>query len=168
MRANQNTADAEIFGAGPLGFGTPRLCVRVNSENAPIDRPAVDKLPGAVSKFGAQEGLFDSWSGFKANGQKELAASYLRVRTVDSEGSARTFVRAPRERGRRPQSCINAQAHLDYSDARRCVFGSMCFVASESPMTEPRSPLQGRAALLRPCRCQSRHSPRCILPMGAR
>jgi len=40
----------------------------------------VDKLLGAVSKFGAQEGLFVSWSGFKTNVQKELAASFFRVR----------------------------------------------------------------------------------------
>ena len=69
-----------LAGAGPLGFGEPRLCVEVKSENSPIDRPAVDKLLGAVSKFGAQEGLFVSWSGFKSNVQKELAASFFRVR----------------------------------------------------------------------------------------
>ena len=32
------------------------------------------------TKFGAQEGLFVSWSGFKSNVQKELAASFFRVR----------------------------------------------------------------------------------------
>lgn len=69
-----------LAGAGPLGFGAPRLCVEVKSENAPIDRPTVDKLLGAVAKFGAQEGLFVSWSGFKTNVQKELAASFFRVR----------------------------------------------------------------------------------------
>lgn len=69
-----------LAGAGPLGFGVPRLCVEVKSESAPIDRPTVDKLLGAVAKFGAQEGLFVSWSGFKTNVQKELAASFFRVR----------------------------------------------------------------------------------------
>jgi restriction system protein len=69
-----------LAGAGPLGFGSPRLCVEVKSESGPIDRSAVDKLLGAVSKFGAQEGLFVSWSGFKTNVQKELAASFFRVR----------------------------------------------------------------------------------------
>lgn len=69
-----------LAGAGPLGFGAPRLCVEVKSESAPVDRPTVDKLLGAVSKFGAQEGLFVSWSGFKPNVQKELAASFFRVR----------------------------------------------------------------------------------------
>lgn len=69
-----------LAGAGPLGFGSPRLCVEVKSEANPIDRPTVDKLLGAVAKFGADEGLFVSWSGFKTNVQKELAASFFRVR----------------------------------------------------------------------------------------
>ena len=69
-----------LAGAGPLGFGSPRLCVEVKSEDSPIDRPTVDKLLGAVTKFGAQEGLFVSWGGFKANVRKELAASFFRVR----------------------------------------------------------------------------------------
>ena len=69
-----------LAGAGPLGFGTPRLCVEVKSEAAPIDRPTVDKLLGAVQKFGAQEGLFISWSGFKSTVQKELASSFFSVR----------------------------------------------------------------------------------------
>jgi len=69
-----------LAGAGPLGFGVPRLCVEVKSQDTPVDRPTVDKLIGAVTKFGAQEGLFVSWSGFKTNVQKELAPSFFRVR----------------------------------------------------------------------------------------
>ena len=52
----------------------------MKSESGPIDRPTVDKLLGAVTKFGADEGLFVSWSGFKSNVQKELAASFFRMR----------------------------------------------------------------------------------------
>ncbi len=69
-----------LAGAGPLGFGMPRLCVEVKSESSPVDRPTVDKLIGAVTKFGAQEGLFVSWSGYKSTVQKELAQSFFRVR----------------------------------------------------------------------------------------
>lgn len=69
-----------LAGAGLLGFGAPRLCVEVKSEANPIDRSTVDKLIGAVRKFGANEGLFVSWSGFKNNVQKELAASFFTVR----------------------------------------------------------------------------------------
>lgn len=69
-----------LAGAGPLGFSTPRLCVEVKSESSPIDRPTVDKLLGAVTKFGANEGLFVSWSGFKSTVYKELAPSFFRLR----------------------------------------------------------------------------------------
>ena len=60
-----------LAGAGTLGFGAPRLCVEVKSGETPVDRSTVDKLLGAVTKFGAQEGLFVSWSGFKSNVHKK-------------------------------------------------------------------------------------------------
>lgn len=69
-----------LAGSGSLGFSSPRLCVEVKSEDSPIGRPDVDKLLGAVSKFGAQEGLFVSWSGFKPNVFKEMAPSFFKVR----------------------------------------------------------------------------------------
>ncbi len=69
-----------LAGAGPLGFGAPRLCVEVKSEDSPIDRPTVDKLLGAMTKFGAQEGLFVAWGGFRGNVDKELAPSFFRLR----------------------------------------------------------------------------------------
>jgi restriction system protein len=69
-----------LAGSGPLGFGSLRLCVEVKSETSPIDRPTVDKLLGAVAKFGAHEGLFVSWSGFKSTVYKELAPSFFKVR----------------------------------------------------------------------------------------
>jgi len=69
-----------IAGSGPLGFSSPRLCVEVKSGDTPIDRPTVDKLLGALTKFGADEGLFVSWSGFKRNVSKELASSFFKVR----------------------------------------------------------------------------------------
>lgn len=82
-----------LAGAGPLGFAAPKLCVEVKSENSPIDRPTVDKLLGAVAKFGAQEGLFVSWSGFKTNVQKQLAASFFSGTPLDSKGPARSPIR---------------------------------------------------------------------------
>lgn len=69
-----------LAGAGPMGFGAPRLVVEVKSESGPIDRPTVDKLIGAIDKFRANEGLFVSWGGFRQNVQKELASSFFRVR----------------------------------------------------------------------------------------
>ncbi len=69
-----------LAGSGPLGFGSPQLCVEVKSSDTPIDRPTVDKLLGAMSKFGAAQGLFVSWAGFRQNVQKELAPSFFRLR----------------------------------------------------------------------------------------
>lgn len=69
-----------LAGAGPLGFGEPRLCVEVKSGESPTGREAVDKLLGAVTKFGATEGLFVAWGGFKGPVPKDMAASFFRVR----------------------------------------------------------------------------------------
>jgi restriction system protein len=77
-----------LAGAGPLGFGNPRLCVEVKSETSPIDRPTVDKLLGAVTKFGAQEGLFVAWGGFKTNVQKELRRELLSGAALDPKRTA--------------------------------------------------------------------------------
>lgn len=69
-----------LAGQGTLGFGLPQLCVEVKSQDSPVDRPTVDKLLGAMSKFNAAQGLFVSWGGFKTNVQKELAQSFFKVR----------------------------------------------------------------------------------------
>ena len=69
-----------LAGGGELGFGKPAICVEVKSGDGPVDRPPVDKLIGAGQKFGAETCLFVSWSGFKPNVQKELAASFFKVR----------------------------------------------------------------------------------------
>ncbi|MBF0164233.1 MAG: restriction endonuclease [Magnetococcales bacterium] len=70
-----------LAGFGALGFGAPRLCVEVKSGDQPLGRESVDKLLGAVSKFGASEGLFVSWGGYKSNVQREIAAtSFFKVR----------------------------------------------------------------------------------------
>lgn len=69
-----------LAGAGPLGFGAPRLCVEVKSESTQIGRETVDKLLGAMTKFNADEGLFVAWGGFKGNVQKELATQFFRLR----------------------------------------------------------------------------------------
>lgn len=69
-----------LAGMGPLGFGSPQLCVEVKSQDSPIDRPTVDKLLGAMSKFNAPQGLFVAWGGYKTHVQKELAQSFFKVR----------------------------------------------------------------------------------------
>ncbi|WP_255208998.1 restriction endonuclease [Paraburkholderia youngii] len=69
-----------LAGNGAMGFGQQKICVEVKSESVPIDRPTVDKLLGAMTKFNATEGLFVAWGGFKKNVQKELASSFFRLR----------------------------------------------------------------------------------------
>jgi len=69
-----------LAGMGTLGFGSPQLCVEVKSQDTPVDRPTVDKLLGAMSKFNTPQGLFVSWGGYKTNVQKELAQSFFKVR----------------------------------------------------------------------------------------
>lgn len=67
----------------PLGFGKPRLCVQVKSEQGPIDRPTLDQLIGAMQNFHAEQGLLVAWGGFKQSVLKELPAQFFRVRLWD-------------------------------------------------------------------------------------
>ena len=69
-----------LAGSGPMGFGEQGICVEVKSGTGMVDRPTVDKLLGAMSKFNASQGLFVAWGGFKTNVQKELASSFFRLR----------------------------------------------------------------------------------------
>lgn len=69
-----------LAGDGPMGFGAQNICVEVKSGDGLVDRPTVDKLIGAMTKFNATQGLFVSWGGFRSNVQKELASSFFRVR----------------------------------------------------------------------------------------
>ncbi len=69
-----------LAGSGSMGFGEHGICVEVKSGTGLVDRPTVDKLLGAMSKFNAPQGLFVAWGGFKANVQKELASSFFRLR----------------------------------------------------------------------------------------
>lgn len=65
---------------GMMGFGNQTICVEVKSGTGTVDRPTVDKLLGAMSKFNAAQGLFVAWGGFKQNVQKDLASSFFRLR----------------------------------------------------------------------------------------
>ncbi|MFM2091813.1 MAG: hypothetical protein RLZZ127_2302, partial [Planctomycetota bacterium] len=54
-----------LAGAGPMGFGTPRLAVQVKSGDAPVDVTVLRGLQGSMQTFQADHGLLASWSGFK-------------------------------------------------------------------------------------------------------
>lgn len=65
---------------GTLGFGNPRICVQVKSQDSPVDRPTLDQLIGTMQNFHAEQGLLISWSGFKTTVEKEIAPQFFRVR----------------------------------------------------------------------------------------
>ena len=65
---------------GAMGFGDQTICVEVKSGTTLVDRPTVDKLLGAMSKFNAEHGLFVAWGGFRQNVQKDLAVSFFKLR----------------------------------------------------------------------------------------
>src|SRR5690606_13717467 len=69
-----------LASSGDMGFGNEKICVEVKSGAGTTDRPTVDKLLGAMTKFNANTGLFVSWGGFKQNVQKELASSFFKLR----------------------------------------------------------------------------------------
>ncbi len=69
-----------LAGAGALGFGSPRICVQVKSQESPVGRPEVDQLLGAMDNTKADAALFVSWGGFKNNVYKELANRFFRIR----------------------------------------------------------------------------------------
>lgn len=72
-----------LAGTGPLGFGSPKICVQVKSEESPIDRPTLDQLIGTMQNVNADQGLLVSWGGFKSTVMKEKANQFFRVRLWD-------------------------------------------------------------------------------------
>jgi len=69
-----------VAGTGPLGFGMPKLCVQVKSQDAPVESKALNELGGAMQTVHATEGLFVSWSGFKTSVNKQMSSSFFSVR----------------------------------------------------------------------------------------
>jgi restriction system protein len=70
---------------GPLGFGRPRICVQVKSQETPVDRPTLDQLIGTMQNVQAEQGLLVSWGGFKSSVEREIASQFFRVRLWDQD-----------------------------------------------------------------------------------
>lgn len=68
-----------------LGFGSPRICVQVKTNDDPVDRPTLDQLIGTMSNISADFGLLVSWSGFKRSVTKEIPKQFFKVRLWDSK-----------------------------------------------------------------------------------
>jgi len=66
-----------------LGFGTPRICVQVKSQDAPLERSVLDQLVGTMQHVGADQGLLVCWGGFKKTIIAELPRLFFKVRLWD-------------------------------------------------------------------------------------
>lgn len=78
---------------GPLGFGSPKICVQVKSSDSPVDRIVLDQLGGVMKNFGAEYGLLVSWSGFKSSVVKETAKQFFEIRLWTHKEIIEEFLR---------------------------------------------------------------------------
>ncbi len=69
-----------------LGFGGPRICVQVKSQETPLDRPTLDQLIGTMSNVQADRGLLVCWGGFKSSVLREKSRLFFKVRFWDRDG----------------------------------------------------------------------------------
>jgi restriction system protein len=74
-----------LAGSGNLGFGSPKICVQVKSEQAPVDHPTFSQLLGTMHAVGADQGLLVSWGGFKVTVEREVPRHFFKVRIWDQK-----------------------------------------------------------------------------------
>ena len=74
-----------LAGTDGLGFGAPRICVQVKSQDTPVDRPTLDQLRGGMNRSKATHGLLVSWGGFKSSVEKEIPHQFFEVRLWDKQ-----------------------------------------------------------------------------------
>ncbi len=74
-----------LAAGGEMGFGSPKICVQVKTQDTPIDRPTLDQLGGVMTKVGAEYGLLVSWSGFKNSVEQERGNQFFKIRLWDSK-----------------------------------------------------------------------------------
>ena len=67
-----------LAGTGTLGFGEPRLCVQVKSQDTPVELKEIKALKGAMQDSQATQGLFVSWGGYKSSIKEQ--SSFFSVR----------------------------------------------------------------------------------------
>jgi restriction system protein len=77
---------------GSMGFGQPRLCVQVKSQEGPVERVVLDQLIGTMQNHGAHHGLLVSWGGFKQTIERERAAQFFRVRLWNRDDLIRALL----------------------------------------------------------------------------
>ncbi len=77
---------------GTLGFGRPRICVQVKSQDSPVSRPVFDQLIGTMQKVQADQGLLVAWGGFKPTVKKEIPTQFFNVRLWDQTDLIEQFL----------------------------------------------------------------------------
>ena len=73
-----------LASGGEMGFGSPKICVQVKTQDSAIDRPTLDQLGGVMNNVNAEYGLLVSWNGFKDSVAREEAKQFFRIRLWDS------------------------------------------------------------------------------------
>jgi restriction system protein len=90
-----------LAGRGELGFGSPRLCVQVKSQQSPVDVTVLRGLQGSMQSFGAEQGLLVCWGGFKRSVLSEARASFFKVRLWDAgelvDALLRNYAKLPKD-----------------------------------------------------------------------
>jgi restriction system protein len=102
-RANPGTDGGVdiLAGRGELGFGSPRLCVQVKSQQSPADVTVFRGLQGSMQSFSAEQGLLVCWGGFKRSVLAEARANFFKVRLWDAgdlvDALLRNYARLPKD-----------------------------------------------------------------------
>ncbi len=90
-----------LAGHGPMGFDPPRICVQVKHTQGTVSAPTVQQLRGAMTQFGADQGLFVSWSGYTADAEKEARRNFFTMRLWNAndmiEAVCRNYDNLPEE-----------------------------------------------------------------------
>jgi restriction system protein len=73
-----------IAGRGPMGFDPPKLCVQVKSGDGQQDVKVLRELKGVMQDFGAEQGLFVSWGGFRRTVISDAKRAFFEIRLWDA------------------------------------------------------------------------------------
>jgi restriction system protein len=67
-------------GRGPMGFDPPRLVVQVKSGDQQQDVKVLRELRGVMKGFGAEQGVFVAWGGFRRTAFDEARRTFFEIR----------------------------------------------------------------------------------------
>lgn len=93
-RSNEGSDGGIDILAAPdtLGFGRPRICVQVKSQQGALERPVFDQLVGTMQHVGADQGLLVCWGGFKPTIHKVASQNFFKVRLWDQNALIDQFL----------------------------------------------------------------------------